>query len=75
MQRSLTSGSPSTLPRMCRCLPSGPRSSVDQEQVYTLADMIDPRYRALVLLGAFGGLRWGELAGLRRGRVAVLRSG
>ena len=36
--------------------------------------MIAPRYRALVLLGAFGGLRWGELAGLRRGRVDVLRS-
>jgi len=36
--------------------------------------MITPRYRALVLLGAFGGLRWGELAGLRRGRVDVLRS-
>ena len=27
-----------------------------------------------MLLGAFGGLRWGELAGLRRGRVDVLRS-
>lgn len=25
-----------------------------------------PRYRALVLLGAFGSLRWGELAALRR---------
>jgi len=27
-----------------------------------------------VLLGAHGGLRWGELAGLRRGRVDVLQS-
>jgi integrase len=35
-------------------------------QVYTLADAIDPRYRALVLLGVFGSLRWGELAALRR---------
>jgi integrase len=28
-----------------------------------------PGYRALVLLGAYGGLRIGEMAGLRRGRV------
>ena len=47
---------------------------LDGEQVLTLADLITPRYRALVLLGAFGGLRWGEMAGLRRGRVDVLRS-
>jgi integrase len=47
---------------------------LDHEQVLTLADIINPRYRALVLLGGFGGLRWGELAGLRRGRVDVLRS-
>ena len=47
---------------------------LDREQVLTLADLIAPRYRALVLLGAFGGLRWGEMAGLRRSRVDVLRS-
>jgi integrase len=35
-------------------------------QVYTLAEAIDPRYRALVLLAAFASLRWGELAALRR---------
>ena len=35
----------------------------------TLADTIPPEYRALVLLGAYGGLRIGEMAGLRRGRV------
>ena len=27
-----------------------------------------------MLLGGFGGLRWGEMAGLRRGRVDTLRS-
>jgi integrase len=32
-------------------------------------DSIRPTYRALVLLGAYGGLRIGEMAGLRRGRV------
>jgi integrase len=41
--------------------------------VATLADAIDRRYRALVLVGAYGGLRIGELAGLRRGRVDLLR--
>ena len=35
-------------------------------EVYRLAEAIEPRYRALVLLATFGNLRWGELAGLRR---------
>jgi integrase len=39
-----------------------------------LAAVINPRYRALALLGGYGGLRIGELAGLRRSRVDVLRS-
>jgi integrase len=42
-------------------------------EVATLADAIQPRYRALVLVGAYGGLRIGELAGLRRTRVDLLR--
>ena len=36
------------------------------QQVFTLADVIHPRYRALILLAVFGCLRWGELAALRR---------
>jgi hypothetical protein len=42
-------------------------------QVAALAAAITPRYRALVLVGAYGGLRIGELAGLRRRRVDLLR--
>ncbi len=42
------------------------------DEVATLADMIDERYRAFVLVGAYCGLRWGELAGLRRHRVDLL---
>jgi integrase len=42
-------------------------------EVATLADVIDTRYRALVLVAAYGGLRMGELAGLRRRRVDLLR--
>jgi integrase len=42
-------------------------------EVATLADAIGARYRALVLVGAYGGLRIWELAGLRRSRVDLLR--
>ena len=38
----------------------------------TLSESIDERYRALVLVAAYGGLRIGELAGLRRRRVDIL---
>jgi integrase len=38
-------------------------------QVLTLADRIDPRYRALVLLAAGCGLRWSEAAGLTTDRI------
>jgi integrase len=38
-------------------------------QVYALADAIGPRYRALILLACFCGLRWGELAGLQRADI------
>jgi integrase len=43
-----------------------PPTSVD------LAEAIHARYRALVLVGAYGGLRIGELAGLRQSRVDLL---
>ncbi|MET7464147.1 hypothetical protein [Nonomuraea sp. NPDC005501] len=35
-------------------------------QVYRLVDVIEHRYRTLLLLGTFAGLRWDELTGLRR---------
>jgi integrase len=41
-------------------------------QVYALADAVVPRYRALVLLAAFGGLRRGELFGLTRADLDLL---
>ncbi|HLZ37440.1 MAG TPA: site-specific integrase [Mycobacteriales bacterium] len=50
-------------------------------QIAALADAITPRYRAAVLLGAWGGLRRGEILGLLRddvdldyGRVTVRRT-
>jgi integrase len=38
-------------------------------QILTLADRVDPRYRAMVLLAAGCGLRWSEAAGLSRDRI------
>jgi integrase len=43
------------------------------DQVAGIAGRVPPRYRALVLVAAFGGLRWGELVGLRRKRVDLER--
>lgn len=50
-------------------------------QVFLLADTVPARFRTLILLAAFVGLRWGELIALRRrdldleaGTVAVWRS-
>jgi integrase len=44
--------------------PERPTASV--AQVYALAEAVPPRFSALVLLAALSGLRWGELAALRR---------
>ncbi|MEA2024326.1 MAG: site-specific integrase [Actinomycetota bacterium] len=43
-------------------------------QVEALADAIDEPYRVLVFILAYGGLRWGEVAALRRHRVDLNRS-
>jgi integrase len=39
------------------------------DELERLASAIDPRYRSLILVAGWGGLRWGELAGLRMGDV------
>jgi integrase len=44
--------------------PERPIATIDQ--VYALAEAVGERWRALVLLGTFCGLRFGELAGLTR---------
>ena len=40
-------------------------------EIARLASAITPRYRALILLDAYCGLRLGELAGLRRSRLDI----
>ena len=42
-------------------------------ELWRLTDAIETRYRAFVLLGGFGGLRLGEMLGLRWKRVDLLR--
>lgn len=41
------------------------RPVLSVEQVWSLAEAIEPRYRVLVLLATYGSLRWGELWALR----------
>lgn len=48
------------------------RKVITVAQVWELADVVDARYRALVLTSAFTGLRRGELFGLTRRRVDLL---
>ena len=42
------------------------------EEVEALADAFDPRYRVLVLLGAYAGLRFGEASALRTPHLRLL---
>jgi integrase len=49
------------------------RFTLEPEHVQALADAVPGRYRALVLTAAATGLRWGELVGLRVGRLDMLR--
>jgi integrase len=58
------------LPRIEREEPQ----ALTADELMRLADAIDPRYRALVLVGAFAGLRIGELAGLQLGDFDPLRN-
>src|ERR1019366_7490420 len=50
--------------------PERPIASITQADA--LADAIDTEYRALMLLAFYGGLRFGEAAGLRRRNVDLL---
>ena len=42
-------------------------------ELLSLTQPLAPRYTALVLLGAYGGLRWGELAGLRLDALRLVK--
>jgi integrase len=51
-----------------------PPRYLSQSEVERLVDEMPHQYRALVLVGAYAGLRWGEAAGLRRRDIDPLRS-
>ncbi|MGH2817403.1 MAG: tyrosine-type recombinase/integrase [Actinomycetota bacterium] len=57
-------------------LPRIPRTEqrfLTTEQVERLAESIAPEYRALIYCAAYLGCRWGELVGLKRENVNLLR--
>jgi integrase len=63
----------------CRIRGAGQETSAERPvlsaaQIFQLADAVHPRYRVLVLVAAFGSLRWGEVTALRRADVDT-RSG
>jgi integrase len=49
--------------------PTSARPSLTVQDVAAITEAIGPRWRALVLLAAYSGLRFGELAALRRHRL------
>ena len=49
--------------------PTPERPVITVDAVLALADAIQDRYRALILLATFGSLRWGELMGLRKSDI------
>lgn len=51
----------------------GDQRFLDVAQISNLADVIVDRFRAFVILAAYGGLRYGELAGLRRKHIDLGR--
>jgi integrase len=58
-------------------LPRIPRTEqcfLTTEQVARLAEAVAPEYRALIYSAAYLGCRWGELAGLKRENVNLLKS-
>jgi hypothetical protein len=44
---------------------------LDVKEIAAVAESIQPRYRALVLIGAWCGLRWGEIIELRRKDISA----
>jgi integrase len=53
---------------------SKPPRFLSQTEVELLVDAMPDQYKALVLVGAYAGLRWGEAAGLTLASIDVLQS-
>jgi integrase len=46
---------------------------IEADMIEALADAIDPRYRALIIVGGYCGLRFAETAGLRVDHIDLMR--
>lgn len=58
-------------------VPAEPRHEqrfLNQPEISRLASSIGARYRSMVLVGAYGGLRFGEVVALRRKNINLLRN-
>jgi len=77
MNRGVRLGVVKVNPCMKIDLPRSPREEMlflTADEVRAVAEAIDPYYRVLVYTAAYTGLRAGELLGLRRADVDLLRS-
>ena len=54
-------------------VPDRPHRTLTLDELSNLADVIEPRFRALVLVGGLAGLRIGELAGLDLAHLDLMR--
>lgn len=76
LDTAVASGALKTNPAIGVKLPRSERSEMiflTSEQVDALADEINQHYRVMILFAAYTGLRAAEIAGLRVGRVDLLR--
>ena len=77
MQAAVRQGLVKNDPTVGISLPTASKAEqrfLNKSQIETLAGAIRPRYRAMVLVAAYGGLRFGELCAIRRGSVNESRS-
>lgn len=77
MGAAVTNGLIAASPCIDQHLPKIERAEMrflSPSEITALADSIDPRFRALVILGAYGGLRIGEMLGLRAKCVDILHA-
>jgi integrase len=77
LEAAVADGRLSTNPAAKVPLPSERDKSprfLSQSEVERLVEVMPGRYLGLVLVGAYGGLRWGEAAGLTRANVDLRRS-
>lgn len=65
VEDGLVTGNPCTI-KGAGTEPTSQRPIITVAQAFELADLMDPRFRSLVLLAAFVGLRKGEMLGMRR---------